>query len=123
SVMGASLIEKHITLDRTMKGTDQPGSLEFSGLKKLIDYIRGIELATGDGEKIVNPATKTAKEKLARSITSKHFIPANTILTEEMLCLKSPGTGLKWKHKNEIVGKRSLHDIDADVTLNPKDFA
>lgn len=122
SVMGASLIEKHITLDRTMKGTDQPGSLEFSGLKKLIDYIRGIEIATGDGEKIVNPATKAAKEKLARSITSKEFIPANTIITEEMICLKSPGTGLKWKQKNEILGKKSPHDVEANVTLNPNDF-
>ncbi len=123
SVMGASLIEKHITLDRTMKGTDQPGSLEYSGLKKLIDYIRGIEIAMGDGEKTVSPATKAAKEKLARSITSKQFIPANTIVTEEMLCLKSPGTGLKWKNRTEIIGKKSLRDIDADVTLNPNDFS
>lgn len=122
SVMGASLIEKHITLDRTMKGTDQPGSLESSGLKKLVDYIRGIEIATGDGEKIVNPVTKAAKEKLARSITSKQFIPANTILTEEMLCLKSPGTGLKWKQKSEIVGRKALHDIQPDVTLTYEDF-
>ena len=122
SVMGAQLIEKHITLDRTMKGTDQPGSLEYAGLKKLIEYIRAIEIATGDGDKIVNPATKAAKEKLARSITSKQFIPANTIVNESMLCLKSPGTGLKWKQKNEILGKKSLHDVEADVTLNPNDF-
>ena len=122
SVMGAHLIEKHITLDRTMKGTDQPGSLEYSGLKKLIEYIRAIEIATGDGEKIVNPATKAAKEKLARSITSKQFIEEGTVLTEEMLCLKSPGTGLKWKQRHEIIGKRCLRNIDSDVTINTKDF-
>lgn len=122
SVMGASVIEKHITLDRTMKGTDQPGSLEYSGLRKMIEYIRGIEIAKGDGEKIINPVTKGAKEKLARSITSKQFIPAGTILTEEMLCLKSPGTGLKWKQRNSIIGKKALQDIGADLTLNPQDF-
>ena len=122
SVMGAQIIEKHITLDRTMKGTDQPGSLEYSGLRKLIEYIRAIEIAMGDGEKIVNPATKAAKEKLARSITSKQFIPEGTIVTEEMLCLKSPGTGLKWKQRNEIIGKKSLHDIQPDVTIQPSDF-
>jgi sialic acid synthase len=122
SVMGAHLIEKHITLDRTMKGTDQPGSLEYAGLKKLIQYIRAIEQATGDGEKLVNPATRASKEKLARSLTSKQFIPANTILTENMLCLKSPGTGLKWKEKDKIVGKKSLHDIQPDVTLMFEDF-
>ena len=122
SVMGAHLIEKHITLDRTMKGTDQPGSLEYSGLRKLIEYIRAIEIATGDGEKIVNPATKAAKEKLARSITSKQFIPEGTIVTEEMLCLKSPGTGLKWKQRNEIIGKISVRNIDSDVTIQKSDF-
>ncbi len=122
SVMGAHLIEKHITLDRTMKGTDQPGSLEYSGLRKLIEYIRAIEIATGDGEKVVNPATKAAKEKLARSITSKQFIPAGTILTEEMLCLKSPGTGFKWKQRHEIVGKTSVRNIDSDVTIQKSDF-
>lgn len=122
SVMGAQLIEKHITLDRTMKGTDQPGSLEYSGLRKLIEYIRAIEIAAGDGDKIVNPATIKAKEKLARSITSKQFISAGTVLTEDMLCLKSPGTGLKWKSRNVIVGKKALKDIDADVTLRVENF-
>ena len=117
SVLGAVIIEKHITLDRTMKGTDQPGSLEESGLHKLIQYIRATETAMGDGEKIVNPATKASKEKLARSITSKQFIPKGSIVTEEMLCLKSPGTGLKWVERDELIGKRSLHDIEADVTL------
>lgn len=122
TVMGAALIEKHITLDRTMKGTDQPGSLEYSGLRKLIEYIRAIEVAMGDGEKVVNPVTKAAKEKLARSITSRCAIPAGTVITEEMLCLKSPGTGLKWKQKNQLIGRKSLRDIEADVTLNLQDF-
>ncbi len=122
SVLGAKLIEKHITLDRTMKGTDQPGSLEEAGLKKLVEYIRGLELAMGDGVKVANPATKAAKEKLSRSLTSKHPIPAGTIVTEEMLCLKSPGIGLKWKQKDILVGKKAMHDIEADVTLFPDDF-
>jgi sialic acid synthase SpsE/spore coat polysaccharide biosynthesis protein SpsF (cytidylyltransferase family) len=117
AVLGAVVIEKHITLDRTMKGTDQPGSLEESGLKKLVEYIRATEQAMGDGEKIVNPATKAAKEKLARSITSKIKIPKGTILTEDMLILKSPGTGLKWVEKDVILGKTAIIDIESDVTL------
>lgn len=121
AVMGACIIEKHITLDRTMKGTDQPGSLEFSGLKKLVEYIRAIEIAAGDGEKMVNPATKSAKEKLARSITSSQFIPAGTVISEGMLCLKSPGTGLKWKEKDQVIGKKAVKDIDADVTISLDD--
>lgn len=117
SVLGAAMIEKHITLDRTMKGTDQPGSLEEAGLRKLIQYIKATEMAMGDGEKIVNPATKASKEKLARSITSKIAIPKGTVLTEEMLTLKSPGTGLKWVEKDLIIGKSANRNINNDVTL------
>lgn len=122
AVLGAVMIEKHITLDRTMKGTDQPGSLEEAGLKKLVEYIRATEIAMGDGEKLVNPATKAAKEKLARSLTTKIFIKKGTILTEDMLILKSPGTGLKWVQRNLIIGKKILHDIEPDVTLSETSF-
>jgi sialic acid synthase len=88
-----------------------------------VDYIRAIEIAKGTGEKTVNPATKAAKEKLARSLTSKHPIPAGTVLTEDMLILKSPGTGLKWSQRDRLIGKKALADIGADVTLHEKDFA
>lgn len=117
AVMGAVMIEKHVTLNRTMKGTDQPGSLEESGLKKLIEYIRAVELAMGDGVKDVNPATLVAKEKLARSVTSKVKIPKGTVIGEEHLTLKSPGTGLKWKERGVILGKKAKLDIDSDFTL------
>lgn len=119
-LMGASIIEKHITLDRTMKGTDQPGSLEEAGLGKLINYIRAIELAKGDGIKEMNPATRSAKEKLARSITSSIYIQKGTVITENMLCLKSPGTGLKWKEKGLLIGKKALVDIAENSTITLK---
>ncbi|MCB0653613.1 MAG: N-acetylneuraminate synthase family protein [Saprospiraceae bacterium] len=122
SVLGAVVIEKHITLDRTMKGTDQPGSLERAGLFKLVDYIRACEIALGDGVKAVNPATIAAKHKLARSLTSRTEIKAGTILTAEMICLKSPGTGIGWRDRGLIVGKKALRNINADVTLNAADF-
>ena len=122
SVMGASIIEKHITLDRTMKGTDQPGSLEKAGLSKLVEYIRASELVMGDGIKVVNPVTETAKIKLARSVTSAIAIKKGTVLTEEMTCLKSPGDGIKWVNRNLIIGKKALINIEADVTLREEDF-
>ncbi|MCP9236787.1 N-acetylneuraminate synthase family protein [Lewinella sp. JB7] len=123
SVMGAAVIEKHITLSRAMKGSDQAGSLEEPGLKKMIEYIRLSEKAKGDGVKVVNPATLAAKEKLARSVTSNRNIPKGTVVTEDMLCLKSPGTGLSWKNRSQIVGKISQKDIEADTTLSPEFFA
>jgi sialic acid synthase len=123
AVMGAAVIEKHITLSRAMKGSDQAGSLEEPGLKKMIEYIRLSERAKGDGVKVVNPATQAAKEKLARSVTSKRAIKAGTVLTEEMICLKSPGTGLTWKNRTQILGKTAKKDLAPDATLWPEDFA
>ncbi len=122
SVMGAAIIEKHITLDRTMKGTDQPGSLERAGLRKLVEYIRATELVMGDGVKTINPVTEAAKIKLARSITSTMAIKAGEKLTEAMICLKSPGSGIKWKDRDKIIGKKATRDIEADVTLKIEDF-
>jgi sialic acid synthase len=122
AAIGAPIVEKHVSLDRTMKGTDQPGSLEESGLHKLVEYIRSIELAMGNGIKEVNPATKAAKEKLARSLTSKRDIKKGEVLTEDMLCLKSPGTGIKWNDRDVILNKKAVLDIAADVTLETTNF-
>ncbi|MDG1974756.1 MAG: N-acetylneuraminate synthase family protein [Flavobacteriaceae bacterium] len=122
AAIGAPVIEKHVSLDRTMKGTDQPGSLEESGLHKLVDYIRAIELAMGSDLKEINPATKAAKEKLARSVTSKRDIKKGEVLTDDMLCLKSPGTGIKWNDREIILNKKALLDIPADVTLETSNF-
>ena len=119
SATGAHIIEKHITLDRTMKGTDQPGSLEESGLKKLIEYIRAAELAMGDGVKEIEPAVTGAREKLARSLVSSSFIKKGTRITEEMLTLKSPGNGFKWKEKDLVIGRVATRDIPPDVTIQP----
>ena len=122
SAIGATVIEKHVTLDRTMKGTDQPGSLEESGLKKLVEYIRATELAMGTSKKEVNPATEAAKIKLARSLTTLVEIKAGTILEEKHLCLKSPGDGIKWMERDLVLGKMAKLDIEADTTLRLEDF-
>ena len=122
SIMGAHIIEKHITINRSMKGTDHPGALEKVGLNKLVEYIRATELAKGDSEKKFIPAVLEAKNKLSRSITSKVDIPKGTVLTEDMICLKSPGTGLLWREKNQILDKTANKDIKEDTTLRLEDF-
>ena len=121
SVMGAAIIEKHITLSRTMKGTDQAGSLEERGLFKLIDYIRASEKAMGSSEKEFISATTQAKIKLARSLTSKVHIPKGTVVTEEMLTLKSPGDGLAWKERDLIIGRFMIKDFPPNQTIRTSD--
>jgi sialic acid synthase SpsE len=121
-VYGAVVVEKHITLNRTMKGTDHPGSLEEVGLRKLVEYIRAIELAKGDGIIKIKPAVFSAKDKLMRSLTNKIKINKGDILKEDMLELRSPGTGLKWIEKNKIINKKSLLEILPNTTLKAEYF-
>jgi N-acetylneuraminate synthase len=65
--LGAKVIEAHITLDRAMYGSDQAASLEVGGFKKMVEYIRVIESAMGDGVKTVTEAEETCKKKLRRT--------------------------------------------------------
>jgi sialic acid synthase len=121
--MGACAVEKHVTLARYLKGTDHACSLEPDGLRRVVRDIRNMELALGTGEKTVPAVIGAAKAKLCRSLVSLCPIPAGTLLTEDMLVLKSPGTGLKWRERGQIVGRRARVDIPADVTLRADDFA
>ncbi len=122
SVMGACLVEKHITLSRAMQGTDHAAALEEPGLRKLVEYIRLCARAMGDGRKEYNPVVDEARKKLGRSLTSRVAIPAGTTLTEDMLILKSPGTHLPWRDRDRIVGKKAARDIPVDTTLSEEDF-
>ena len=123
SNMNAFAVEKHVTMSRAMNGTDHAGALEEEGLKRLVSYIRICELAMGDGKKEFNPVAQLAKNKLARSLTSKTEIAAGTTLTEDMLVLKSPGTGLAWKDRGQIVGRKLKQAVGAEVTLLPEMFS
>jgi sialic acid synthase SpsE len=120
--IGAFAVEKHITMSRAMNGTDHAAALEEEGLRRLVQYIRVCELAMGDGKKEFNPVAQKAKEKLARSLVSKFEIPAETVLTEEMLVMKSPGTGLAWNQRDQIVGRKANVTIPAETTLSTSQF-
>jgi sialic acid synthase len=117
SILGVNIIEEHITLDRCMKGTDQPGSLEFDGLKKLKKYIDDIPLYLGSFDKKVEENIIYAKHKLMKSLTSKVNIKKGMVITEDMFCLKCPGNGILWKNKDKILGKKAIKDIEYDTTL------
>ncbi len=123
SILGAAVIEKHITLNKAMKGSDHAGSAEKEEFTKLINYIKEARKTIGDGVKDFDPVVLPAKKKLARSIVSKVPIKKGTILTENMIALKSPGTGLKWKEKDLILGKKANIDIKEDVILEPNQFS
>jgi len=117
--LGASIVEKHITLARYMKGTDHSGSLEFQGLYRVVRDIRNLELALGKEslrEKLEEYLIPT-KTKLMRSLVSKQLIKKGQVITEDMITLKSPGDGIIWRERNSILGKRAKFDIDEDLQL------
>ena len=121
--MGASFIEKHITLDREMKGTDQAGSLGVDGVQRMVRDIRLLELSFGKKDIYIEPAVLETKRKLERSLASNKHLKAGTVLTETDLKLLSPGDGLRWKEKELILGKKLLQDVKKNEILYPTYFS
>lgn len=115
--MGAQIIEKHITLDRTMKGTDHRGSLEPEGIWRMVRDIRNTEYAIGEKEIFASDTVQATRIKLERSIATVRPIAAGETITENDLHMLSPGDGFKWVEKNKIVGKRALVDIPANEII------
>jgi len=108
---GASIIEKHFTLDRKMKGPDHHFAVEPSELKQMVSYIRDVEKAQGTGVKELSKKEQEMYEKARRSIHALVDIPKDTKITRDMLIFKRPGYGIKPKSINKIIGKKSKKDI------------
>ena len=115
--MGAEIIEKHVTIDRHMKGTDQAGSLGPDGVNRMIRDIRIAERWMGKEDIYIDPNVASAKEKLERSIASKHELKIGDVITENELHLLSPGDGYKWSEINNVVGKTVIQDIPANEII------
>ncbi len=115
--LGARVIEKHITLDRTMKGTDHAGSLGPEGISRMVRDIRNVELSMGAQDMFLSEAAKNAKIKLERSIASKRILKKGDIITEKDVHLLSPGDGVKWIDKGQILGKKVKTQIEKDEII------
>ena len=112
--MGAQIIEKHITLDRRLKGTDQAGSLGPDGLRRMIRDIRILEQSLGREGIFLEEAVKMAKEKLERSIAVNRDMSSGEVISKDDLHMLSPGTGLSWNALDEVVGKTLARDLGRD---------
>ena len=115
--MGAEIIEKHITLDRDMKGTDHRGSLEPNGIWRMVRDIRNTEYAIGEYGMFVNDKVQATRVKLERSIASVRSIASGEIIAEKDLHMLSPGDGFKWADRELLVGKKALVDIPANEVI------
>ncbi len=102
--MGARIIEKHVTIDRRMKGTDQQGSLGPDGVNRMVRDIRITERWLGRDDIYIEPSVAAARVKLERSIATRRDLPAGHVITGDDIHLLSPGDGFKWAEKDKVIG-------------------
>ena len=116
--LGAEIIEKHVTIDRRLKGSDQAGALGPDGIIRMTRDIRLLERSLGVDGILVPQGVNTARSKLERSIAAKSAIAKGTRITEEMLYLLSPGTGLRWTERARIIGATARRDVAKDELIS-----
>ena len=118
--MGATIIEKHVTLDTKMKGTDHPGSANIETFIKMVHDIRALEFSLGDHTIECNPSVIPAKNKLERSLAFNKDLKKGHIIKEEDLHMISPGDGYKWVDKKLFIGKKLKNNIEYNTLLDEK---
>jgi sialic acid synthase SpsE len=117
AALGACVVERHFTKDRTLPGPDHAASLEPIGLEKLVRDIRHIEVAMGSGEKSVARAELPVRARLGKSVVARQHIAAGETIRLEMLTAKSPGDGISANHIERLVGRVAAVDVVADTLL------
>ena len=121
--LGASIIEKHLTLDTNLPGPDHRVSLTPDDFRNLVQAIRVVEAARGDGIKRPQVGERNVREVARRSLVAACTIPSGTAVTREMLAFKRPGTGISPTQWKEVIGKRTIREIPSDALISLKDLA
>jgi N,N'-diacetyllegionaminate synthase len=115
--LGATVIEKHFTLDRNMPGPDHKASLEPYEFKTMISAIRHIERALGDGIKRVSPSEQKNRPIARKSIVAKRSIKKGEYLTDKNITTKRPGTGISPMEWDNIVGLKAMRNFEVDEII------
>ena len=118
--MGAKIIEKHITIDRGMKGTDQKGSLGPDGVRRMVRDIRLAEHWMGTEDLYIDRSVAASKVKLERSIASNKDLEVGHIITEDDIHMLSPGDGFKWAERTQLIGKVLKTAVPKNEIIYPK---
>ncbi len=118
--MGAEIIEKHITIDRHMKGTDQAGSLGPDGVYRMVRDIRMTERWLGVKDLYIDNCVASSRVKLERSIATLRNMKAGEVIKEEDLHMLSPGDGYKWDQLGSLLGRELAVDVPANEIIYPQ---
>lgn len=122
TALGAALIEKHFTLDRSKMGLDNNMAIEPKEFASLVKNCHNVYEAMGSKERIVSEAEYVQRKKMRRSLVATHDLKAGQILNPEDLDSKRPGTGISPTRIDDIIGKILLRDIEADTLILEKDL-
>jgi N,N'-diacetyllegionaminate synthase len=115
--MGANVIEKHFTMDRELPGPDHKASLEPDELKAMVDAIRNIETALGDGIKRVTQSEARNKSIARKSLVTTCVIKAGEVFSAQNIAAKRPGTGISPMRWDEVLGRVAPRDFSADEMI------
>ncbi len=111
--LGATVIEKHLTLGKTLPGPDHPASLEPHEFAAMVRGIRIVESALGDGCKRPSPEELDTASVARKSLVSTRALARGTILTEDAVAIRRPGTGLAAAMRSQLIGRRLSRDVSA----------
>lgn len=120
---GAKVVEKHITLDRNMEGTDHKASLLPEEFKAMVEGIRQVEAALGNAkERFLTQGERMNRDNLAKSVVAKRDIKKGEVIGEKMLAVTSPGRGLQPNRKHELIGRKAKRDVKKGEPFFPSDL-
>lgn len=121
--LGACVVERHFTLDRTSEGPDHAASLEHGEFKRMIEGIREIEQALGDGsERRISQGEMINRENLGKSLVAASALKKGTIIKLEHMQVRSPGQGLSPQNYEKLIGRTLHRDLNAEDFFYPSDL-
>lgn len=115
--LGACVVEKHFTLDKNLEGPDHKASLNPKEFKAMVDAIRNVEVAMGDGVRKFSDNELEIKKVARKSIVLNQDVSEDMIIERRMLSIKRPGTGIPPKFIDDVVGKKLIKDLKANNVL------
>jgi len=115
--LGATVIEKHFTLDRNLPGPDHKASLEPAELKAMVSAIRNIEVALGDGIKRLTLSEASNKPVVRKSLVASQSIKAGELFSTQNVTTKRPGTGISPMRWDEVIGRKAVRDFTVDELI------
>ena len=123
AALGAHLIEKHFTLDRTLPGPDHAASIEPGTLRALVAQVRAVEEAVGEADKRLRPSEADVSRVARRSLHTARRLPQGHVLTGGDIVLMRPGTGMPPNRLGSVLGRPLARDLDAGAMLTEEDLA